>query len=222
LHRAVRILLLTISVIIAGDTFCQQQFSIGSDLGLQRSFKKEQRFWTGGHTVHAHFHLTPTDGLYAWIAYYSNGKFQNELTATAKSPVTIPQQITYRNSSVMRFKHFSVGWKKYLKGTCNDESWNIYGYGGLGILFGRVNNTHSNPIDASTYDAPVLAGEAKFKRLTADLGLGWETHLGGGTYLYIEGRGWIPASDYPSKHILINNNAPLVGMLNLGIRILFD
>jgi hypothetical protein len=223
LHQPVRILLVAFSVIIAGNSFCQQtQFSIATDLGVQRSFRKEQRFWAVGHTTHTHFHFTPKDGLYAWIGYYSNGTFQNLVTATAKSPATIPSQITYHNTAVMRFKHFSIGWKKYLKGAYNSESWNIYGYAGFGILLGRVDNRHSNPIDTSIYNAPVLVGEAKFKRLTLDLGLGWETHIGGGTYTYIEGRAWVPASDYPSKHIFVNNNAPLVGMLNLGVRILFD
>jgi hypothetical protein len=223
LHQPVRILLVVFSVITAGDTFCQQtRFSLATDLGVQHSFKKDQRFWAVGHTVHGHFHFTPKDGLYAWISYYSNGTFQNEAVATAKSPATIPQQIIYHNTSVMRLKHISIGWKKYLKGTYDSESWNIYGFGGFGLMLGRLNNRHSNAIDTSLYNAPVLTGAAKFKRLTLDLGLGWESHIGGETYVYVESRVWIPTTDYPSKHILVNNNAPLIGTLSLGVRILFD
>jgi hypothetical protein len=223
LQKAVRILLLACSVLIAGDSFCQQtQFSIATDLGLQRSFKKEQRYWAGGHTLHAHFHFTPKDGLYAWLSYYSNGKFTNRLVATAKSPATVPQAVNYTSTSLMRFKQLSAGWKKYLKGAYNSEDWNIYGYAGFGIILGRVENTYSNPIDTSTYDVPVRSGKANFKRLTFDLGLGWESFLGGSTYFYLEGRAWIPTSGYPSKFIVANRNAPLVGMFNLGVRILFD
>jgi hypothetical protein len=223
LQKPVRILLLAFSVIITGKSFGQQtQFSIATDLGLQRNFKEGQRYWAGGHTVTAHFHLTPKDGVYAWMSYYANGKFSNRLLATAKSPTTVPQGINYTSSSLMRFKQISLGWKKYLKGTYNNESWNIYGYAGFGILLGRVENTHSNPVDTTLYNVPVRLGKANFKRLTLDLGLGWESFIGGTTYAYIEGRAWIPTSDYPSKHIFVNNNAPLVGMFNLGIRILFD
>ena len=67
----------------------------------------------------------------------------------------------------------------------------------------------------------MLDGKANFKRLTVDLGLGWEKPLGADFYFYAEGRVWIPASDYPSKHIFINNNAPVAAMVNIGLRLLF-
>lgn len=223
MQNAARILLLTLSICIASHSFCQQrEFSIATDLGIQRSFKKEQRYWAVGHTVNAHFHLTPKDGLYAWISYYSNGKFNNNLVATAKSPTTSPQNLNHTNSSLMRFKQISIGWKKYLKGAYNAETWNIYGYTGFGLMIGRVENRLSTPVDTTLYNTPVLNGKANFKRLSLDLGLGWEAFLGGSSYVYIEGRAWIPTSDYPSKHILVNNNAPLIGMLSLGVRVLFD
>jgi hypothetical protein len=197
-------------------------FSIATDLGLQRSFKKEQRYFAGGHTTHVLFHFTPRGAVYAWIAYYTVGKFANNLVADAKSPATIPQQVSYRNDAAMRFKHFSLGWKHYLKGRFDAiEGWNIYAYGGFGLLLGRVVNTHSIPIDTSNYDAPVLPGKANFKRLTLDCGLGYETPIGGMVYFYTDGRLWLPTTDYPSKHIFVNDNAPVVAMLNFGIRILF-
>jgi hypothetical protein len=122
----------------------------------------------------------------------------------------------------MRFKHISIGWRKYLKGTFNaEQSWNIYGYSGFGLLLGRIENTHSVPIDTTVYIVPVRVGKANFKRLTLDLGLGWEAPLGADIFIYAEGRAWIPTTDYPSKYIFVNDNAPLVGMFNVGIRILF-
>jgi len=121
----------------------------------------------------------------------------------------------------MRFKHFSLGWKKYLKGGFQAElGWNLYGYAGFGILIGTVTNYHSVGIDTTLYAVPVRSGKANFKRLTADLGLGWEIPIGADVFFYTEGRVWIPASDYPSKYIFINNNVPLVAMLNAGIRVL--
>ena len=198
-------------------------FSLATDLGLQRSLKKEQRYWAVGHTVHTHFNVTSREGIYLWIAYYSNGKFKNDVTANAKSSTTTPQQLNYVNNATMRFKHFSAGWKHYLKGSCDaEESWSLYGYAGFGLLMGKVSNIHSIAVDTSLYDVPVLKGTAKFKRLTFDVGLGWEVPIGGDTYFYNEVRLWIPTTDYPSDHIFINKEAPLVGSLNFGIRILFD
>lgn len=198
-------------------------FSIATDLGLQHSFKKGQQYWAVGHTVHTHFNFTPKEGLYLWIAYYSNGKFSNNVTATAKSGSTSPQQLNYVNNASMRFKHFSVGWRHYLKGADDVyETWSIYCYTGFGLLMGKVSNTHSIAVDTSLYNVPVLKGTGKFKRLTFDLGLGWEVPIGGSVYFYTEGRLWIPTTDYPSDHVFANQNAPLVGMLNFGIRVLFD
>jgi hypothetical protein len=208
---------------LSAASFAQPvHFSIASDLGLQRSFKKGQQYWAGGHTIQAQFHFTPKDGAYVWLSYYTNGKFSNNVTATAKSVATLPQQINYVNNAVMRFKQISIGWKKYLKGAFNtEEDWNIYGYAGFGLLLGRIENTHSVSIDTTVYQVPVRKGKANFKRLTLDLGLGWEAPLGADIFIYAEGRAWIPTTDYPSKYIFVNDNAPLVGMINAGIRILF-
>jgi hypothetical protein len=206
------------------NTFSQQsKFSIATDLALQRSFKKQQQFWAVGQTVYLHYHFTQKDGAYTWISYYSVGKFNNDLVASAKLAATSPQQVNYVNKAEMRFKHFSMGWKHYLKGDCkSDESWNLYGYAGFGLLLGRVQNTHSIFIDTVSYDVPVRSGIANFKRLTLDLGLGWEVNIGGEIYFYNEVRVWVPTTDYPSKYIFVNKNAPLVASLNFGIRILFD
>jgi hypothetical protein len=219
-----RIIISVVFVFFFTEAFSQfPQFSLATDLGFQRSFKKEQRYWAIGQTVNGIFHLAPKDGIYVWFAYYSNGKFKNNLSATAKSPLTLPQQLDYVNSSSMRVKHFSVGWRKYLKGTFDAEkSWNLYGYAGLGLLMGRVENTHSITTDTVTYSVPVISGIGNFKRLTLDLGLGWEIPLSGGFSFYMEARTWVPTTDYPSKYIFVNDNAPVVGMLNAGLRILFN
>ena len=218
LKRSVVIFLLACAL----NAEAQFGFSIATDFGLQRSFKKEQRYWAVGHTVQTQFHVSPRDALYLWISYYTEGKFENHLTATAKSPLVTPSSIAYINRAAMRFKQFSVGWKKYLKGSYDAETdWNIYVYGGFGLMLGRVINNHDPVIDTFDYDVPVRQGKANFKRLTLDVGAGWERPIGADIFLYLEGRAWIPTTDYPSKHIFVNENAPLTGMLNAGIRILF-
>jgi hypothetical protein len=196
--------------------------SVSTDLGAQRNFKKEQQFWAFGQTVTFQFHLAPKDAVYFWFAYYSNGKFSNQLTATALAPATLPASIPYKNKGVMRLSSISVGWKKWLKGTFDEEqSWNLYGYAGFGLIFGRITNTHSVLVDTALYRLPVLSGAADFKRLSLDLGMGVEFPVGGDFFLYTEAKAWVPASDYPSKYIFVNSNAPFAGMLTVGIRLLF-
>jgi hypothetical protein len=199
------------------------QVSISTDLGLQRNFKKTQRFWGGGHTVQGQWHFTNRDGAYALIVYFTPGRFRNNVTATAKLPATNPQTLNYVNHATMRFKQMSIGWKHYLKGASNnEENWNLYGCAGFGLLFGQVNNSHTPAPDTSLYDLPVLSGEAHFKRLTFDLCVGWEFNMGGAIFLYNEARIWIPTTNYPSKHIFVNNDAPLAASIHLGVRFLFD
>jgi hypothetical protein len=204
--------------------YCQYpQLSVATDLGLQKSFKKDQQYLAIGQTINALIHLTPKEGMYVWFAYYSNGKFKNDVTATAKSVLTTPQQINYINDVKMRIKHFSMGYRKYIVGSADAEvKWNLYGYAGLGILMGRAENIHSVFIDTAIYNVPVRSGKGNFKRLTLDLGIGWEIPLGGDFFFYAEGRTWIPTTGYPSKYLFVNNNAPVVGMVNAGLRILFN
>ncbi|HLG40209.1 MAG TPA: hypothetical protein VI461_11095 [Chitinophagaceae bacterium] len=215
---------LLLATFVAVSVFSQTpQFSLASDVSLLRSFKKDQRYWSIGQTVNFHFHFTSKDGVYAWISYYSNGKFKNDLAATAKQPATTPQQLNYRNSAELRFKHISLGWRKYLKGAFNTEKgWNLYSYAGFGLMIGSVVNTHSVGIDTSLYIAPVSAGKANFKRLTLDLGLGIEWPVGGDIFIYFEGRALVPTTDYPSKYLFVNSNAPFTAAANAGLRILFN
>jgi hypothetical protein len=201
----------------------KMQFSFSSDASLLRSFKKFQRFWSVGQTVTGHFNFAPRDGFYAWIAYYGNAQFSNYPTAYAKSPVTFPQAIDYMNRVQIRLNHLSLGWKHYFKGAANlEEGWSIYGYGGFGILFGAVTNTHSLAIDTADYILPVLAGKDKFTRLTLDLALGYEIPLGGNIFFYAEARTLLPTTDYPTGHLLVNGRVPLTASVNTGLRLLFE
>lgn len=200
----------------------QPRFSSASDVTVQRSLKKGQQYWAIGQTVQAQFHLTPKEGIYVGFAYYSNGNYKNQVTATAKSASLVPQQIDYENRGNMRLKQFSSGYKRYLKGTAEAEKgFNIYAYAGFGLLLGRVDNSHSVMIDTTLYNVPVLRGRANFKRLTIDPGLGFERYIGGDVFLYAETRVWVPTEGYPSRYILVNNHAPLAGMLCVGLRVLF-
>ncbi len=208
---------------VTGSVAQKAHFSLTTDLDFQHSFKKGQRYWAVGQTVQGLFSFSKKDGMYAWFSYYSNGKFHNNLAATAKSDTTTPQQVSFTNTALMRYKHFSIGWRRYLKGSYdNEDSWNLYGYAGFGLMMGRIENSYSLSVDTSGYFIPVNNGKAAFKRLTLDLGLGWEFMLGSQIYFYNEARVEIPTTDYPSTYLFVNNNAPLMASINFGIRILFD
>ncbi len=197
--------------------------SINTDLSIIRNFKKQQQFWAIGQNTQVQFHLKPGDAACFGFAYYTKGRFSNQLEATAKSPVTTPQQVSYTNTGLMRLKELSVGWRHYLKGSSEEEeSFNLYGYAGFGLVLGKINNTHSVTIDTTVYSVPVKAGSSPFKRLTLDLGLGAEFSLGAQIYFYTEARCWIPTTDYPSPYLFVNKNAPLIGSANFGIRVFFD
>ena len=219
-HAIITIFLLIPAVAVFSQSI---RFSLATDVSALRSFKKDQRYWALGQTVSGNFHFTSVNTAYIWVSYYTEGKFKNDLVATAKSAVTTPQERAYTNRSKMNFRHVSIGWKHYFKGGSDiEKGWSFYGYGGFGLMIGRVINSHSVTIDTADYVVPVLSGKANFKRLTFDLGLGYETPLGGDLYLYVEGRALVPASDYPSRYILINENAPFTAALNLGFRIYFN
>jgi hypothetical protein len=109
-------------------------------------------------------------------------------------------------------------------GTNDAESkWNLYTISGFGLIFGQASNIYSLSVDTSLYNLPQqpVNGAGHFKRLTIDLGLGWEIPIGGDLYFYSEAKMWIPTTDYPSKYLFINNNAPLVGTVSAGLRISF-
>jgi len=218
-----------ISLFIA-SAFCQVSFSqafisITTGFSVQRSLKENQHFWAVGQDVIFNWHYTHRTGLYIAACYYADGKFKNELSATAKSPNTTPQEIFFTNNAEVRLKQLSLGWRYYLVGNAeSEENWNLYGITGFGVIFGRATNNYSITIDTSLYNAPAqpASGTGHFKRLTIDLGLGWEIPVRGDVYFYAEGKVWIPTTDYPSKYLLANDNAPLMAIVTAGLRILIN
>jgi hypothetical protein len=201
----------------------QNTFSIATDLSAVRNQKTNQHFWTAGHTIRGEIHLTKKDGPYAWISYIVPGKFKNSLSAAAKSTTTSPQSIAFVNKAKMNIKQVSIGWKHYFKGGSNtDDNWSLYGMAGFGVIGGHVSNSFQALIDTSLYTTPVINGASRFKRLTADLGAGWEFPISGELILYNELTVWIPASDYPSKYLVANDKAPMIAAFHFGLRIFFD
>jgi len=203
----------------------QPKFSIATDMAATVSFKKDQRFLVIGQTIIGHLHFAEKDGAYVWYGYTAPGRFHNDFIATAKSPTTVPQQMDFKNYTQLSLRHLSIGWKHYLTGAYNAESsGNLYFTAGFGLVGGRVTNTYTITADTLNYSFPgnPVSGTGRFKRLTFDAALGFEIPLGMEIYLYGEARAWIPASDYPSKYLFINDNAPYIGTGNLGLRILFD
>lgn len=210
------------SVLLSVGAFSQHiRLSLASDFSLQRALKKDQQYWGFGQTISAQFNLSPKEAAYFWVCYYSNGNVNNDVNAVAKSAATLPAQIAYTNRGRIGLKQISVGWRHYLKGNYANEKWNLYGMLGFGLALGTAESTSSVTIDTSLYDIPVLPGKGNFKRLTYDLGLGFEQPIGGDIYIYSEVKAFIPATDYPNKHLYLNDNAPLTAYLNLGFRILF-
>jgi hypothetical protein len=205
--------------------YSQIQFSLATDLAGVHSFDKGQRFTAIGQTISAHFHFTQKEGAYFWYAYSAPGKFRNEFQAVAKSPAVMPQSLDFKSYSQISFRNISVGWKHYLKGSAvAEESWNLYFTAGFGLVGGKVKNIYTIISDTANYSFPLnpVEGTGKFRRLTFDVALGYEIPIGMAMYLFGEGRVWIPASDYPSKYLLVNDNAPVIGTANIGLRILFD
>jgi hypothetical protein len=191
-------------------------------VSVLRSFKKEQQFWAIGQSIVGNFHFSPKEGAYALFTYYSEGRFNNVLVADARSPATIPAHQTYNNTVRLSVRHLSLGWKHYFKNTYDAEKkWGIYGFAGFGLMLGKVNNAHNLVLDTTDYKLPVLAGNAKFKRLTIDLGIGYEAPLGGDVYIYVEGRSLVPVTDYPSNYLYNNDYSPLTAAAEIGLRILF-
>ena len=118
----------------------------------------------------------------------------------------------------MVIKQISLGWKHYLKGGFDTEDkWSFYGSAGWGLMLGRIDNTHSPTIDTASYFVQVLPGKANFKRLTFDLAVGYEKPLGADVYIFMEGRTLVPITNYPSKFIYLNNNAPLTSYIKPGL-----
>ena len=216
--------LLAVLLFIPDIIFSQTRVSVGTDISIQRSFKKDQRFWAFGQGVTIDWHFTSRDGPYALVCYYSNGNFKNQLAATAKAPTTTPQQIIFTNKAQVRLEQISLGWRHYLMGTSDAQKrWSVYGMAGFGLIFGKATNNYSTSIDTALYQSPSqpINGSGHFKRLTFDVALGCEFPIGGDFFIYSQAKAWIPTTEYPSKYLFVNNNAPFAAMISTGMRILF-
>jgi hypothetical protein len=223
LFHVISVFIIIASALLPRLVTAQTQFSLATDMNLVRSFKEDQEFWNIGQTVSGQFHFTPKDGAYIWLAYTSDGRFMRRYEATAKDPNANPQTISFINRSRISYRHLSMGWKHYLLGRANKEvGGSLYAYAGFGLMMGRASNTFIDGIDTSNYTVPVLPGKGNFKRLTGDLGIGYDWQVGGDIFLYLESRALVPISDYPTGYILNSKYAPLTGSLNFGVRILFE
>jgi hypothetical protein len=200
----------------------QIRLSFSTDLSLLRNFSPRQKFWSLGETVQMNFHFNQKQSAYVWINYYTPGKFKNNFTATAKSSNTSPPTMPFKATARWRSNEVSLGWKHYFRGSFNAETgYNLYSTAGFGLMFTKVENNFTPAIDTGLYNAPTLAGNSEFYRLTIDLGGGVEFPIGGNFFLYGDVRTWIPTSDYPSPYLHSNKNVPLPLMISLGMRILF-
>ena len=201
----------------------QHPFSIATDFNLQRSFKKGTQYWAVGQILSAQLHFSSKDAGYAWLGYFSNGRFSNQVLATPKIPISSLPGLPYTSNTRMRFKHVSLGWKHYLLGDAMTERRpGAYTLAGLGILLGLVQNDHAEAIDTNSYYLPVLPGRQNFKRMTLDLGIGGEYYLGADLYIFGEAKAIIPMTDAPNRYLLDNKYTPYTGSLSVGFRILFN
>jgi len=203
----------------------QVKFSLGSDVSVLHNFDGKQKFTVVGQTLLPQWHFDKKTTLYAWFSYHANGKYHNNLLATAKSPSTQPQTISFTSNSQMRLRQFSLGIKKYFIGFFDrPDQFNLYGGGGFGLIIGSASNNFSSYIDTSLYTIQnnVVNGSGDFKRLTLDLIGGAEFPVSYEMFVYTEIRMYIPTTNYPNSYLLKNSNAPFLAGINLGIRILFS
>ena len=203
----------------------QVKFSLASDVSVLHNFDGKQKFTVVGQSLIAQWHVDKKTTLYSWFTYHANGKYKSSLIATAKSPATQPQTISFSNNSEMKLRQLSLGVKKYFIGSYERlEKFNLYGAGGFGLIIGSASNNFSNYIDTSLYTIQnnVVNGSGDFKRLTLDLIGGIEFPVSYEIFLYSEFRMHIPTTNYPNSYLLKNSNAPFVAGFNLGLRILFN
>lgn len=199
----------------------QENISAATGVSVLRNLSPQQGFWAVGHTLQATVHFSATQSAYAWIEYYTDGRYKNDFSAVAKSPLTLPQRQNLTATGRLTYRHFSLGWKHYFSGSYRDEkAINIYGLAGFGFLFARVQNSFSTAIDTSLYRIGTTAGEGTVRKLTFDLGLGGEKALTGNFFVFADVRTWLPASSNESKYLHNQRNLPLPVMLTAGVRVL--
>ena len=211
--------LLAAGLLLSLSVAAQMDFGLATGLTGLRNFSPQQKFWAIGQTIQTNFHFAPRQALYASLDYYTDGKYQNNFTASAKSSATQPEQIAYAASGELIYRQISLGVRHYFKGTYNAEkSYNIYGLAGFGFLFSKVRNTNSPFIDTTLYHLKVITGEVSLKKLTFDISFCLEVPIGGNFFVFADGRGWLPASSGTSPYLHNQKNVPLSVILSLGLR----
>lgn len=217
------LLIFSVNIILHFSSSAQVEFSLGTGIAGLRNFSPQQTFWAVGQTVRANFHFSPKQSAYAWLDYYTEGKFKNNFVATTKPPFAPPFQIPFTATGRLTYSHLSVGWKHYLKGSYDGgKAFNLYGMAGFGFLLARVRNQFSPEIDTSRYFVPTEPTTGRrFKRLTFDLGFGAEYPLGGNFFAFADARTWLPASSNSSPYLHNQRNVPLPLIMSAGLRILF-
>jgi hypothetical protein len=218
------VLLIVLSCVASGMIQAQIYFSLATDASLLRNLTPRQRFFTFGQTIQGNWHFSKKESAYAWLSFYTNGKFKNAQSAIANDINTSPYQVDYTVTSTLRYRQISLGWKHFFVGSFDSESqWNVYGYAGFGLLWVQITNTYSQTIDTVAYHNRfyITPGDGRTNRLTFDLGAGTEYPLGTDLYLYAELRTWLNASYNPSPYLL-DNNIPKMLAANIGLRMLLD
>jgi hypothetical protein len=216
------LLFLSLNLLLNLSLHAQVEFSVGTGVSGLRNFSPQQKFWAFGQTVQANFHFSPKQSAYAWLDYYTEGKFKNNFTAVTKIPFTSPLLIPFTATGRLTYRHFSLGWKHYFRGSYNaGKDFNMYGVAGFGFLFARIRNSFSPSADTSLYHIPVREGESRIRRLTFDLGLGAEMPVGGNFFAFAEARTWLPASSNGSHYLHSQRDVPLPLMVSAGMRVLF-
>ena len=203
----------------------QVKFSLASDVSLLHNFDGKQKFTVVGQSVIPQWHFDKKTSVYAWFTYHANGKYKSTLVATTKSSATQPQSFSFTNNSEMRLRQLSVGIKKYFVGSFERlEKFSLYGGAGFGLIIGTASNNFSTPVDNSLYTVQnnVVNGTGDFKRLTLDVLGGLDFPVSYEVFIYTEIRMHIPTTNYPNSYLLKNSNAPLLGGISLGIRVLFN
>lgn len=214
------LVLFSLNLILNLSLSAQVEFSLASGISGLRNFSPQQGFSAIGQTVRMNFHFSPKQSAYASLDHYTEGKFNNNFSATAKLPTTSPQQINYIATGRLRYREISLGWKHYFKGAFNEaKNLSFYGTAGFGFLFAKVRNNFQ--VDSNLYAVTPTQGENKIRKLTLDLGGGAEYPLGGNFFLFADGRLWLPASSHTSPYLSNQKNLPLAFMLSAGLRVLF-
>lgn len=203
----------------------QVKFSLATDLSMLHNFDGKQKFTVIGQSVVPQWHFDKKTTVYAWFTYHANGKYKSTLVATAKSASTSPQSFSFTNNSEMRLRQFSLGAKKYLIGSFDKlERFSLYAGAGFGLIIGTASNNFSAIVDTALYNVQnnVVNGSGDFKRLTFDILAGFDFPVSYEVFVYSEIRMHIPTTNYPNSYLLKNSNAPFLGGINLGIRVLFN